>query len=267
MLNISREALRRWELLSLVESHAGMYDYEDLVSLRTISELVCKGVRPETIAKSLRSLTSVMPDVDRPLAQLKIVAENPESLVAEIGNDRLTLDGQFTFGYQDKTTSEATLRISTRQDLTAADWMEQGYEAEERECYEEAQHAFRRAIALEPYCTEAYFNLGNVLREQKRLDAAAESFRTAVAHDPSFAVAHFNLADVLEDQGELDEAVSALHAALKSSPTLADAHFNLAHLYERLGTAEKARHHWTAYLKLDSSSEWADVATQRLTTG
>ena len=120
--------------------------------------------------------------------------------------------------------------------------------------------------ALEPYCTEAYFNLGNVLREQKRLDAAAESFRTAVAHDPSFAVAHFNLADVLEDQGELDEAVSALHAALRSSPTLADAHFNLAYLYERLGTAEKARHHWTAYLKLDSSSEWADVATERLTT-
>ncbi len=267
MLRVSHEALHRWELLSLVESHAGMYDYEDIVSLRTIAELVSRGVRPETIAKSLRSLAFVMPAVDRPLAQLKIVAENHGSLIAEIGDDRLTLDGQFTFGYQDKTNSEATLHMSAAQDLTAADWIERGCEAEERECHDEAQHAFRRAVALEPYCTEAYFNLGNVLREQNRLDAVAESFRSAVAHDPFFAVAHFNLADVLEDQGKLDEAVSALHAALKASPTLADAHFNLAQLYERLGTTEEARHHWMAYLKLDSSSEWADVAIQRLTTG
>ena len=262
MVDISPDTLRRWELLSLIESHEGLYDYQDIVSLRTIADLVQDGVRPEVIASNLRRLRSVLPHVDRPLAQLKIVTEGPDSLLAEIGDICLTSDGQLTLDYDDKA-AEPPIALSRQHDLTAAEWLEQGCEAEEHDRFDQAEHAFRKAIVLEPYCAEAYFNLGNVLREQNRLDASAESFRTANAHDPSFALAHYNLADVLEDQGKLSEAIQALHAAIKVSPAFGDAHFNLAHLYEQAGRQSEARHHWTAYLKLDPNSEYAEAARQR----
>lgn len=84
LLKIEPEVLRRWEQLSLVRSQDGCYDFQDLVSLRTIAALVGQGVKPKTIAKSLQALAGVLPDINRPLAQLKIVAENRRLLV-ELG--------------------------------------------------------------------------------------------------------------------------------------------------------------------------------------
>src|SRR5262249_20354135 len=68
LLRIQPETLRRWEQLSLVRSQDGLYNFQDFVSLRTIGELVQAGVRPETIARSLHGLSSVLPDTDQPLA-------------------------------------------------------------------------------------------------------------------------------------------------------------------------------------------------------
>jgi hypothetical protein len=52
--------------------------------------------------------------------------------------------------------------------------------------------------------------------------------------------------------------------AIKLNPVYADAHFNLALLCERAGDSMKAVHHWKSYLKLDSSSSWADIARRQL---
>src|SRR4030095_6423050 len=56
LLKIEPATLRRWEQCSLVHPQDGHYDFQDLVSLRTIAELVQAGVRKETIARSLRGL-------------------------------------------------------------------------------------------------------------------------------------------------------------------------------------------------------------------
>ena len=52
--------------------------------------------------------------------------------------------------------------------------------------------------------------------------------------------------------------------ALNLNPNYADAHFNLALLCERTGETLKAVHHWKAYLKLDSSGQWAEIARRQL---
>ena len=52
--------------------------------------------------------------------------------------------------------------------------------------------------------------------------------------------------------------------ALSLNPQYADAHFNLALLCERQGDTMRAVHHWKAYLKLDNSGQWADIARRQL---
>ena len=56
-------------------------------------------------------------------------------------------------------------------------------------------------------------NLGNVFKEQGKLDEAAACFRRALELNPDFVGAHSNLGNVLEEQGRLDEAVACYRRA------------------------------------------------------
>ena len=53
---------------------------------------------------------------------------------------------------------------------------------------------FRKAIELDPKYADAYNNLGNALRGQKKLDEAIAAYRKAIELDPKYANAHNNLA-------------------------------------------------------------------------
>jgi tetratricopeptide (TPR) repeat protein len=262
LLGTSAEALRRWELLSLIQSNDGRYGYHDLVSLRTIADLVNAGVRAEVIGRSIRGLQAVLPDIQRPLAQLRIMAESDKALAAEIGGTRIAPDGQFLLQFDPP--DEPEDRLLTIEDMDE-DWLEVGQRLEDAERYEEAEQAYRKAIAEHPTSSEAYYNLGNVTRSLGRNDAAIECFRTALAHDQTFVEALYNLADILEERGAVRDAIRCLSAAVAQAPEFADAHFNLALCYERVGERSAARSHWAAYLRLDPTSEWAATARAHLT--
>jgi len=68
-----------------------------------------------------------------------------------------------------------------------------------------------------------HYNLGNVLKDQDRLDEAIESFHKALELKPDFAEAHNNLGNVLLAQGRLDEALDGFHKALVLKPDYAEA--------------------------------------------
>jgi len=264
VLKISPETLRRWEQFGLVRSEAGAYDFQDLVSLRTLVDLVNRGVKPATLAKSLRDLASLVPGTDRPLAQLKMVVENSRAILVDLGEYLLAPNGQLSMNFEATLTPPGTLVELDRPDRTPVEWFEHGQDCEEEERYLYAEDAYRRAIALKPHFPEVYFNLGNVVRALGRLEAAQELYRRAVAQDPSLAAAWYNLADVQEEQGQLREAVASLRAAIHSCSTYADAHFNLALCYERLGQNQEAALHWKTYLKLDPNSPWSEMARGHL---
>ena len=262
-LKLSPEALQRWEQFGLIRPVDGLYDFQDLVSLRTIAELVERGVRPEIIAKSLQSLASILPEVDRPLAQLKIVAQNPRALHVALGEFLMAPNGQLLINFDGAPRREATI-LPLQATPSETEWFEYGQTCEESEDYSEALDAYRRAISTEPRFAAAWFNLGNALRMLGQLDAAAEAYRETSRQDATMAPAWYNLADVQEEQGKIHDAVKSLQAALQATPSYADAHFNLALCYEKLEQRREAKRHWEAYLKLDGSSQWAKIARRHL---
>ena len=69
---------------------------------------------------------------------------------------------------------------------------------------------------------------------------------------------------VLESLGELEEAVGAHRTALKVAPGYADVHCHLAELLKRLGQCDRAREHWSAYLRRETDKEWLRYAQARL---
>ncbi|MHC4992496.1 MAG: tetratricopeptide repeat protein [Planctomycetota bacterium] len=282
LLGVEPATLRRWELLGLVRSDDGQYDFQDIVSLRTIAELVANGVGPETIGRNVRALASVLPGTERPLAQLKIVVEDQGRLLAEIGETLVDPVGQLLLNFDASGSADPerpghleraddTLRFAgagldpdTPTD-SAEGWFAHGQSLEEQERYEEAREAYGRALAIDPGMAEAHFNLGNVLRALGRLEAAEERYRMAVAEDCMLVEAWYNLADVQEETGRVADAVTSLQRALRSCPSFADAHYNLAMCCEQLGRRDEAHRHWSMYIDLDPTSEWADEARRRLT--
>jgi Tfp pilus assembly protein PilF len=68
--------------------------------------------------------------------------------------------------------------------------------------------------------------LGNLLRKTSPAEAE-EHYRAALGFDPSCAEAHNNLGNLLRQQGRLDEAMTHIRTALRLKPDYQDAQRNL----------------------------------------
>ena len=276
ILSLDAAQVDRWDQFGLVRSTNGLYDFQDLVSLQTLMDLVSRGVRPETIAASLLRWAEVLPGTDRPLAQLRILAQDSSTILADFGQCWLEPSGQCLFRFDGLNEGEAGERDASADAAlahcliplplqgSANSWFEQGQLFEDEDRFTEAEGAYQRALTLTPDFPEACFNLGNVLRELGRLEESEGMFIRAVSIDFEMAWAWYNLGDVQAELGKGDAAIESLRQALEVSPLYADAHFNLATCLQQSGRLEEARTHWEAYLRIDPASRWADIAREHL---
>jgi predicted O-linked N-acetylglucosamine transferase (SPINDLY family) len=92
---------------------------------------------------------------------------------------------------------------------------------------DEAIAAYRRAIRLKPDSAEAHYNLGNALKEQGKLDESVAAYRQTIRFRPSAADAHSNLGLALHAKGKLAEGVAACREAIRIKPDYAEGYVNL----------------------------------------
>ena len=78
----------------------------------------------------------------------------------------------------------------------------------------EAEKKLRKITQKFPRYALAWFNLGNTVRDQGRVEAALEFYRRAIAIDAGQVEAHNNLGAALMTLGRLDEAEQAFRDAL-----------------------------------------------------
>jgi tetratricopeptide (TPR) repeat protein len=234
-----------------------IFSFQDVVVLRTASELVRSRIAPSRVKRILKKLANDLPE-GRTLAGMTIVAEG-NRVVARAGGSRWNPENDqklFDFDVADLARSakpivrRAALAARTASsELDAEDWYDMGVHLEIA-APDDARDAYRRALELAPSHAEAHVNLGRLLHEQGDLAAAEEQYRAALAAQPDSVLAAFNLGVVLEDGGRADEAVGVYERLLKHDRRCADAHFNLARLYERSGRRIASLRHLKEYERL-----------------
>jgi predicted O-linked N-acetylglucosamine transferase (SPINDLY family) len=99
-----------------------------------------------------------------------------------------------------------------------------GYRREAR--FEDAAHAFQRAIAANPTAPDPYVNLGLTLIGLHKLQDAVSIYQALLRFEPDHPIAHNNMGIALRDLGRLEDSLSAFDRALSIKPDYAEAHNN-----------------------------------------
>ena len=266
IVGLTRKQLDYWDRLRLVspreQQGTRYYDFRDLIGLRTIKQLLEKGVSANRLQRALSALNQKLDQVQTPLSQLRILSDGKD-VVVEQGSARLEpLSGQFVLNFETRELDESIRFMAKR---SANDWfaIALSYEASEVNRAEAIQ-AYHSCVDAQPDHADALLNCGTLYYEDGNFGKAADFFRRALGAEPQNPLAHFNLGSVLEEMGELEEARKHLRQALLLDPHYCDAHYNLAFVCEKLRAFAEAREHWQAYIQFDPIGPWSDYARQRL---
>jgi tetratricopeptide (TPR) repeat protein len=305
-LDVPIGTIRRWERLGLIRPVKKVYrlpyfDYAEAAGVRRLSELLNAGVPRSQLEASLAKIRHLLPGIDRPLAQLNLLAQDAR-LVAR--DDRGLFEpttGQRCFDFSPAGTPSSPLPspvgaseqeegtilafppvvtksakpagpIETREtsaadartDWSAEHWFTEGCRHLDSHRPEAAIEAFRLALMDRSDRPEIHFHLAEALFRVDRAEAALERYYTAVEADHNYLEAWMQIGTLLAARGELEPALDALELAISIHADYPDAHWHAADVLLQLGRPQEAAEHWRSYLKFDTRGPWADEARQRL---
>jgi len=103
-----------------------------------------------------------------------------------------------------------------------------------------AIESYKQAIKIKPDYTQAYYNMGNVLKDKGNLDAAIDIYKQAIKIKPDFADAYYNMGHVLQNKGDLNAAVASFKQAIKIKPDYFEAYNNMGHALQNKGDLNAA---------------------------
>jgi energy-converting hydrogenase Eha subunit A len=106
--------------------------------------------------------------------------------------------------------------------------------------YDKAVADYTKAIALNPFFTEAYNNLGVIYGKARLYEEAIEIFNRSISFDPGRATTYSNRGRSYFHIGQYDKALEDLNKAIALDNTFAAAYVNRGELYYKMGSNVQA---------------------------
>jgi len=283
LLGVAVAVIRRWHRRGLIVpvrevQRLPYFDFQEVATARRLAELLAAGVSPKQIERKLAALGRLLPDVDRPLAQLSVIVEGKEILLRQ-GDGLIEPGGQLRFDFEatpvhdlpvpdpsDSAESDSVVSLAEPEPApaTAEQMCRLADELEEDGQLAAASEMYRAAMAAAGPEPTLCFQLAELLYRQGDLAAARERYYTAIELDEDYVEARANLGCVLAETCQYELAAAAFEGALAYHPDYADAHYHLARTLDEMDRREAADTHWRAFLELSPSSPWAEEARSRL---
>ena len=285
LLKVSVHLIRGWERLGLIRAvkrvfRLPYFDFQEVTSVRKLSELLNTGVSRRELEASLRSLPSVVRGDVRPLEQLEILASNARVLIRDEHGLLVPSTRQRLFTFEEQRAHQAVppetdreppfqLRLDRAwapQTETAKEWFARGCEHYDSGELTEAIEAFRLALMAGPPTADLQFHLAEALSRANNPRGALERFYATVELDHDYLEAWTQIGSLHREVGEPEAALLAFDIALEVHPDYPDAVLQKAETLAELGRGNEAVVLWRRYLTFDSRGPWADLARQRLET-
>ncbi len=126
------------------------------------------------------------------------------------------------------------------QPVTADDWVQQGFAAQQRGSADEAEAEYQQALRLSPEHPAALQLLGQLARQRGEMQQAESLLRRSLQALPSQPHVQNNLGNLLLSQGRHGEALDSFERATLLLPGYADAHYNRARALLRVARWDEA---------------------------
>jgi len=137
--------------------------------------------------------------------------------------------------------AEAIYRKILAEDPRCADaWQYLGVLASQVGKHDVGVEYIERAIKLRPEEAVYYKNLGVVFQSTDQSNKAVECYRKALQLQPEMAEAHNGLGHALRIEGKLEEASNSFQKAISLNPQLAEAFYNLGLTRHAMGHPDQA---------------------------
>ena len=294
LLGVPTAIVRRWQRRGLIKPVREVrklpyFDFCEVQTARHLTRLLAGGASPATIEKQLKALGRLLPNIERPLAQLSVIVEGGELLLRQ-GDGLLEAGGQYRFdfsGEDDDANQEAapqpmvaptssttppSVNYAPLPDLSgdlaaphsAKRLVRMAADLEEASRLADAADVYRAALATGGPNAETNFALADVLYRLGDLGGARERYFAAVELDEDYVEARANLGCLLVEEKRFDLAIAAFLGALRYHNDYADVHYHLARALDEVDRRAEAERHWQAFLTLVPESPWAGNVRRRL---
>lgn len=274
LMNVPVGTIRKWAHMGLIQPvkriHRLLYfDFQEVSDARRIAEFLDAGVPQDEIRQGLESLHRVLPNIERPLAQLQKLANSAHLAYRNAKGLFEPGTGQQLFDFESETEPAETVHklpapAADDKSRSPEEWYLEGCRLLDENAAGEAVEAFRLCLMQRPDEPEVQFHLAEALYRLGNREGALERYYAAVEHDHNYIEAWTQLGCIHTELDELESARDAFRIALDLHADYPDAHFHLADALFQLGETEDAAEHWREYLRYDDRGPWADMARQQL---
>ncbi|UCD71533.1 MAG: tetratricopeptide repeat protein [Syntrophobacterales bacterium] len=264
LFGLNEGQIKSWHRSGLVphvsmENEEPVFGFKELVCFKVIKNLMDKGITPRRMRNYLSQLKRILPESERPLTELKFTIEGGELLVCKEGqifDHRGQIHMDFSVKKPRAVISINRWRHGILQALVSA----------EKNDPEMAILEYRRLLELDPGDTDAMVNLANIYYGIGNTEKARHWYLEALMLDPDHVEGNYNFANLLDEHGEVQTAIVFYLQSIRNEENFADAHFNVAVCFHKLGKFEEAKIYLKSYLRFDSTSEWAKIALELLSS-
>jgi Tfp pilus assembly protein PilF len=143
--------------------------------------------------------------------------------------------------------------------------LQEAYQAQTEEDYEQAIELYRKSIAIHP-TPEAHTFLAWTLHFQGKLEEAIEQCKKAIEIDPDFGNPYNDIGAYLIELKRYDDAIPWLERAIEAKryDPRHFPHYNLGRVYQAKEMFNRAREYFETALRIDPRYTLAREALQSL---
>lgn len=276
LFDLPESRLRYWDRTGFLPPSGRVgarrfYTFQDLIGLRAAKGLLERGVPLRRVRKSVDALKEALPNVVRPLSELRVVADGKTCVVEGPERRWDPSTGQLVLDFDVRSLRDDVVRLlrpasvdPVRRRMAYDAYLEGCRLDEDPSTYARAEAAYLKAIELDQGFAHAHTNLGNLHFRRGDAKKAEAAYAQALELDQDQPEALYNVGFLAFERGESARAIAHFQKAVGVDPTFADAHFNLATALEEAGRSREARAHWETYLSLEPTGAWADIAKKHL---
>ena len=190
----------------------------------------------------------------------RVLAAEPENAQALAGMGRVRL-GTKKYDEALSLLERAAQKLPDDPELQAS--LGEAYSKLDRQ--PEAATAYAAAFKALPGHGDYGLRQAQALRKSKQLEQAEAILREVAKSDAQTEFVYTELGDVLREEGKLDDALKAYMTALIEHPGDKSAHAGAAEIYALQGNRGKAIDEWSTYIRMDCCSEFSNnVAKKRI---